>query len=385
MEAVPRRRVVLPLALYAAEQLIDARETLVYDAGEREEQFLPRQIGMTRFMEIDKVEEILDADTIYGSFRFTADGLRAILDAGFLDGASAKLPKRGRISKALRLLVLLARFVGADRTLVALGDWFRFDAAKACDIFNDTVLFIDDKWAGLLDFDNLDRFSHKFVSYEAPLLSRYRDYDASLQQATSLPHSSVTSVDMAHCMGLFDCTRFQVSRPTHNQRAFFGGKDKLHQVSVGTAMFPDGLFGAVSEVVPGSCNDQGLCHLLGLFDKMAAAGLKCLSDAGFTDCDGRDVIGGMPKPTTNHGFEDTQLKALRSVRVSIEHGYGHLKTKFPYVTDCSKLKVQASPVSSTIRVAFILYNLTVIATGSPSTMAFEMQPPSLSEYLHSLE
>jgi len=67
-------------------------------------------------------------------------------------------------------------------------------------------------------------------------------------------------------------------------------------------------------------------------------------------------------------------------RVFIEHGFGKVKARCPFLGCRHLLKIQLSPVLAYFRVAFLLTNAHTCLQGSSTSLRFGVMPPTLHDY-----
>lgn len=75
-------------------------------------------------------------------------------------------------------------------------------------------------------------------------------------------------------------------------------------------------------------------------------------------------------------------KDMTAARVSVEWGFGKITNLFPFLDYRKKHKVLLSPVGLYFPVANILTNMhTCLSSGNIVSLEFEMEPPSLHNYM----
>jgi hypothetical protein len=184
-----------------------------------------------------------------------------------------------------------------------------------------------------------------------------------------------------------DACRFRVSKPKGNaqQRAVYNRKYK-HNGVVQCAMMMDGIFADVFGEAVGRENDKGvmaqsqLCTALALLQQHLPPHqrMKAYTDKGYDSNNEVTAAYHGPAPVTAGMHHVNHLMSPQ--RVFIEHGFGKVKARYPFLNSKHLLKLQLSPVLSYFRVAFLLTNAHTCLRGSSTTLHFGMMPPSLHNY-----
>jgi hypothetical protein len=158
--------------------------------------------------------------TIHHEDRFAADEILELVDAMDIP---PKFVTVGRYSfEAIEILcLLLARFRSAG-DLYELTAKYDRSASAISEGVNELVLYLDDKWSFLLDFD-------KDGVMSPPRLASY----AAAIHAAGAPLKSIC--------GFIDCTLRQICRPSLWQRIAYTGHKKYHALKYQAVRLPNGL------------------------------------------------------------------------------------------------------------------------------------------------
>ncbi|KAI5888557.1 uncharacterized protein SCHCODRAFT_02637034 [Schizophyllum commune H4-8] len=73
---------------------------------------------------------------------------------------------------------------------------------------------------------------------------------------------------------------------------------------------------------------------------------------------------------------------MGSVRVRVEHGFGQVSQKWPFLDAHSRMRVFASPVGIYYRFGVLMTNILNCFEPNSVATSFCCSPPSLAEYLH---
>lgn len=83
-----------------------------------------------------------------------------------------------------------------------------------------------------------------------------------------------------------------------------------------------------------------------------------------------------------HERTTTELRSLSNNRVGVEHGFGKLKEKFPYLThNHHKQKILATSPGLTWRACVLLCNMHTCLAGGHGNAKYRLFPPKLDKYL----
>lgn len=193
------------------------------------------------------------------------------------------------------------------------------------------------------------------------------------------------------CWGFIDGTLVEICRPSVGQKTMFSGHKRKHAVKFQAIVTPDGLIVHMSTAFPGRTHDvtvfrqspellQQLEQIIQLpGDGHGPYGLY--GDAGYTGS-------GVPALRSPHRGpaltvqQQHQNRAMSGVRVSVEWGFGMLKTMARFFESHQNTEVLRSPVGRYFTVAALLLNCrTCLHGGNEVSKLFKIKPPSLDEYL----
>ena len=227
------------------------------------------------------------------------------------------------------------------------------------------------------------------------------------------------SVCLGNCAFFLDGTRRSIAKPTQGQQAFFNGKDHKHCVEYLNVSAPNGIIVFQYGPEEGRHHDfyiLGKSHLADLLEArirynmddphVAAvhtpADPECphpvqegpggnhflqycaLGDKGYHDTLNGAVIALFSSGDTGHPLSEEQSafnKAMSKARVAIEWSFLETACYFSYVDHKRGMKIFETPVGHYYKVATILTNIHTILYGSRASSYFDVEYPSLEEYL----
>src|SRR5262249_18408427 len=149
------------------------------------------------------------------------------------------------------------------------------------------------------------------------------------------------------------------------QNATHSGYKKRAQLLYGCVVSPDGLILSRSPALTGRHNDNEFVTTE-FMTAVVANNITLLGDSGVPSKPPH--IRQIPRRTgearAKAGVTSQDCRHASSVRIAIEHVFGHLKATFPLVFDASKNKLGSTNPEHLLTVAMVLYNCLVCNYGS---------------------
>ena len=184
--------------------------------------------------------------------------------------------------------------------------------------------------------------------------------------------------------GFIDGTFNSVCRPTDYQRAFYSGHKKAHGIKFITICTPDGLTQHLYGPDIGSVHDARMLRESALLEShlraIAVDGddkFFILGDQGFPCV--QQFVTPFRMPATPGEFEFNH--ALSRVRQAVEWSYKDISSFWKFLQHLQNLKVYHQQVAEHFWVGALLSNCRSCLYGSQTATFFNLQAPSLEEYL----
>ena len=173
------------------------------------------------------------------------------------------------------------------------------------------------------------------------------------------------------------------------QKICFSGYTKEHDLKYSGVMSPCGVIICMYGPVPGSFHDARMLKESKLMEMMEnsrawtptpGTGYHLYGDQAYKSTP--QVIG----PTRHNPTEREAAcnAAMKSLRISVEWGFGKVKSLFAFNGYAEDLKLGMQPVGKYFKVATFLTNCHTCMNGSQTSDSFLAEPPLLSEYLTAL-
>ncbi|KAF7292133.1 DDE Tnp4 domain-containing protein [Mycena indigotica] len=220
------------------------------------------------------------------------------------------------------------------------------------EVINELCLYLDNRWAHLLDFD--------VDGVLAP--ARMEEYATAIFDAGA-PLNTV--------WGFIDCTIRPTCRPHHLQRTVYNGYEKVYALKYQAIMLPNGLIGHLYGPIEGRHNDNALLaaptpasRYFQIFGD-PAYGLSPLMISPFSG------------PGEHTREEAACNEAMAAVRIEVEHGFGIVVTKWPFLNGWWKQRVFSSPVGRYYCVGVLLTNALNCLSPNQTSQYFACEPPSV--------
>ncbi|CAN7982950.1 unnamed protein product [Ixodes hexagonus] len=189
---------------------------------------------------------------------------------------------------------------------------------------------------------------------------------------------------LTNCWGFIDGTARAICRPSECQNEFFSGHKRHHVVKYQSLMCANGIICQLDGPFRGRRHDAGMMHDSCLYEKLQ----RLVRGRSY-------VIYGDPaypirtlvlKPYGGAGATAAKLlfnRQMSTVRQAVEWGFGKIVAEFAFVDFPKNQKVFKQRVARMYRVATLLANCHTCTYGSQITSFFDLDPPTLEEYLSS--
>lgn len=305
----------------------------------------------------------LTVEQCVGLFRFKQVDLRQLCTL-------LKLPanftfSNGTTWTALEGLCVVLRRLAYPCRLRDLAEMFGRSPTCLSIVFNRTCIYLSLTW------------QHHLEDLQAAYLTPGR--------YTSYAQAIGTMCPLQSCWGFIDGTVRPICRPIHEQRAFYNGHKRVHALKYQSIVTPDGLIAHLYGPIEGRRHDSGilresnLMHSLQNLPSRPAGGQYCLY--------GDPAYPLRPQLITPYQHEPLSAQErqfnceMSSGRIIVEWGFAKVLQYFSFVDFKKNQKLLLQPIASHYFTAVLLSNCHTCLYGSEASKHFNIQPPSLSDYL----
>ena len=190
---------------------------------------------------------------------------------------------------------------------------------------------------------------------------------------------------LTNCWGFIDGTVRPICRPGELQRVVYNGHKRVHALKFQSIATPNGLVANLFGPVEGRRHDSGM-----LTDSMLYPQLQQFSHApnGTNLC----IYGDLAYPFRAYlqtpfrlvrlnGAQQAYNTAMSKVRIGVEWVFGDITNFFKFLDFKKNLKIGLSPIGKMYLVCALLMNCHTCMYGSMTSTYFQMEPPTLQEYL----
>ncbi|KAH9360652.1 hypothetical protein HPB48_004784 [Haemaphysalis longicornis] len=306
--------------------------------------------------------EGMPATTFRRQFRFEKADFEVLVRA--LEMPDIVTSAQGvRVAGTEALCMCLRRLAYPNR-LCDLQEYFGRHYSVISSITNKVMLRLETQFGVLLD----DLTAHPWLT------------PAHLKDMSDAVHSK--GAPLSNCWAFIEGTARPICRPTQEQRLYFSGHKRVHALKYQSLMCPNGLICQLDGPYPGSRHDAGILRESELYEKLEAV------VQGH-----RYVIYGDPayplRPLLMKPYggalvtraEESFNKAMSTVRQAVEWGFGRIIAEFAFLDLKKNQKIMLQAVPRMYRVATLLTNCHSCMYGNRVSGYFNLEPPSLSEYL----
>ncbi len=252
--------------------------------------------------------------------------------------------------------------------LSQLADIFGRSPSWLSTVFNEAVLYLYNRFLGML-------YWHPLLTYD-----RMRVFAAAVEEVGGAED----------IWGFVDGTFRGYSRPQgqEDQQLVFSGHKRLHGQKYQAIVTPDGLVSSLTGPWPGPVNDWSMWRRSGCPERLREViqGHKILylyGDPAYRSsygvaCPWTDPRGRRFLPADKQAWN----RALSSVRISVEQGFGRTQCLWTYTAYAKGLRAGSSLVGAYFFVAVLLTNCHTCLRGiSAAGSRFLVPPPLVEAYL----
>ena len=188
-----------------------------------------------------------------------------------------------------------------------------------------------------------------------------------------------------NCWGFVDGTARPICRPSVNQVEYYSGHKRQHCVKYQSVLCPDGLIVSLSGAYPGRRHDAGILRESMLYDQLEQWATFPNGEryALYGDC-AYPIRELLLCPYSNRNLTPLQQEfnaRMSPLRQAVEWGFGKIVREFAFLDFKKNNKLMLQDVSTMYTTAAILTNCHTCLYGSQTAMYFNIEPPSLDEYL----
>lgn len=293
-------------------------------------------------------------------FRFTEQDVYLLLNKLEFPSHFITTKNRYRASGLEGLCILLRRLAYPSR-LADLLRVFGRSSPELSEIFLEVQEFVYSKWCRLLDFKP-QHFQHWLPNLAEVVERKGSPFD--------------------NLVGFIDGTGRPICRPSRQQKAFYSGHHRRHELKYQGIVLANGLlfvFGPVN----GSRHDMHMLRQSGLleaFPQMKSGDRQFIlfGDAGYASCE--YIKTPRRRPATR---EDRHFNLVTSrLRQPVEWAFKDVSSNFSILDMRPQQVVLKSPIAQSYLVACFLTNCKACILGyNQTSLYFQTAPPSLDEYL----
>lgn len=304
----------------------------------------------------------MDDATALFRFRFTIAEMQTLVNKLQLPPTYTTV-NRVTVSSLLALAMLLRRLVWPNR----LGDLvaeFGYDITSLSLIIN------------LLCTTLASRYSGHLRLWSGITPQCIRTYERAIEAHTP---------GVRRIWGFIDGTLRQIARPKKRQRPSYSGHKRSHGQHYQAVVTPDGLIVSLLGPFAGSRNDITMWHeslLDGLLRPIVTHGGTVSHLYGDKAYQSLDIIMAPFHPPQSDAEEEYNT-LLSNLRIAVEHGFGKI-TRLWSFTDMKRVhRTGLQPTAAYYFVMTLMTNLHTCMHGNQISEKFDLDPPSVDEYLAS--
>ena len=341
------------------------RKALLLLLWEREEQ--AESTNYRQSFDLDVIKD--DLEFCREHFRFTMPEIKRIAQLIGLEGQII-LENRCKINSVFAMCILLKRFAYPSR-LSDMEYFFGISRSTISRVVSYLVTYLFEKYS-------------KKLTWDASFLNRAKlvEYEAAIKNKGLLVINTGGILDGT--FGFIDGTVRGICRPSRYQKRVYNGHKRKHALKFQSVSAPDGLIIHLSGPWVGRRHDARMLRESGLMDMLAShctfedECFRVYGDPAYGMCDH------IASPFKGVHLSREQLefnKRMSSVRVSVEWCFGDIVRYFAFLDFAKNMKILLQPVGIYYSIGALLTNIHTCLYGNVTSQFFNLNPPSLEEYL----
>jgi hypothetical protein len=299
--------------------------------------------------------------------RFSVDEFLTLLPLLRLDGVEYRACVKP--SPECALAVVLYR-LSYPRRLADCCEVFGRSRAWISQVFNAVTVYLDKQFQSILEWHLQLQNYNRLQAFGQAVL-------ACGGQGNGLIWGFIDGTFIAFCRSI----------DNEHQCRMYSGYYKDHRMKWQAIVTPDGIISSLCGPYPGPANDWTMLHDSGVLDKCRTVysdhqRLYIYSDPAYSDAFG--IMGPYQHPGGRHALPCDEYEfnvALSSVRISVEHAFGHVIKQWGFISFSKGLSEGLSPVAAYFTTAVLFTNCLTCFRGSQTSERFSVEPLSISEYL----
>lgn len=301
------------------------------------------------------------------NYRFKLRDIGVIRD--LINWPGGRTKRNGYKCDSITATCIVLRRLAAPIRWVDIEKEFSMFSSQLCEVFWEVLRML------------LRTRSHLLSIRPGLLRNRARTYAAAI-------HSLGAPLD--RCVGFIDCTKVKMCRPSGpniDQRCCYSGHKRFHCLNYQTLSTPDGLIFALWGPEVGRRHDLTLMRKSGwdpiLSEVLVIDGIQfyIFGDAAYRLSPHIQVPFRFVGATEEERQFNTRMSAAR---VAVEWHYKDVKQMWSMNDFARRLKVKQSPIACMYIASVLLLNFRTCMYGGGQTSAhFNLQPPSLEDYVNS--
>lgn len=187
-----------------------------------------------------------------------------------------------------------------------------------------------------------------------------------------------------NCWGFIDGTARAICRPSINQEQYFSGHKRHHCVKYQSVLAPDGIVVSLMGPYTGRRHDAGIFRDTNFYDQLehhARFGDDIFVLYGDSAYPVQELLL-CPYPGRNINAAQQNFNArMSSVRQAVEWGFGKIINEFSFLDFKKNQKLLLQDVGNMYITATIITNCHSCLYGSQTAQYFNVNPPTLEQYL----
>ena len=267
------------------------------------------------------------------------------------------------------LCLVLARLSNPNRNFDLEHD-FRRGRADLSVIFNETLGFLYRQWRHL--FEDLGHHTGHWLT------------PARLQE---LAQAVEAKCPLRNVFGFVDGTCRRICRPRRNQRIWYSGHKRRHVMKFQSIMLPCGIIGHLFGPYEGRRHDSTMLYASDILRQIrqhinyngVVPDFTLFGDKGYP------LEPELLTPFRGNNLTQDELdfnQQMSRARICVEWGFAGVGAQFQLLNMWRRLKLNLVPIGQYYVVSTLLFNCMACIYGNQTSKFFNVQPPTLAEYLH---
>lgn len=188
-----------------------------------------------------------------------------------------------------------------------------------------------------------------------------------------------------NCWGFIDGTARAICRPSLNQEEYYSGHKRIHCIKYQSIVCPDGIISSLKGAYNGRRHDAGILRESHVYEQLEDIGVfpnrnfVIYGDQAYPIME--LILCPYPDRLDLPDYQRHFNHSMSVLRQAVEWGFQKVVTQFAFLDFKKNQKLLLQDIENMYKVGVLLTNCHTTLYGSQTNQYFNINPPTLEEYL----